>query len=502
MLMKYFFLTVFCLLVTAAVFTRLTAPDMRSDVPVIYWSTDPNPARYEQIDLFHEWLVEQGHTTPDGRPMVELRVDTASGPTDKKIIQGVSGVASDIMDAEPNYFSSIGLIADVTYEAHQLGFDMSATYAALEHMLMVDDRQYGFPCNVGVLAFWVNRDTFERHGMEPPPREWDTERFERIGREFVRNANPPDERQTVFFSNAASGWTGLRLIRVMKRDLGSDRFNETLTRSTLGDGGLAGALERIYRWTYEYRIMPSAADEASFATESGYGGAGFSLFLQGNYAMTMTGRWLLIRLREVANPPRVSVSLFPYDHFPNAVIHTRSAVIYAGSPNRDLATLFLAFLASDKYNESIVRTPDALPPNPRMTRTEEFLRPADFPNEWGAHEVPAEAAETIAIITSLSPYVPAAVVDREINRALQSVMADLLTPEAAAQLAEQRINEEIDRTLRESASLRERYERDSEIQRRIDARRAAGEPVPLEWIRNPFHRRYYAHMGWLEDVEP
>ena len=499
--MKYFFSIVFGALVIAAVVTRLTAPDMRSDVPVLYWATGLNPARYEQVDLFHEWLVEQGYTTADGRPMLELRLDTAGGAADKRIIQGVSGVAADIMDAaEPSHFASIGICADVTEAAQRLGFDMSATYPALEDMLTADGRQYGFPCNVGTVAFWANGDTFARYGMDPPPPRWDVQTFERMGREFVRRANPPGRRQTIFFAGAPGGWVGLNLLRVMMRDQGFDSFNETLTRCTLGAGGLALALERIHRWTYDYRLFPTAADEASFAAESAFGFAGYSLFMQGNYAMLMTGRWLLILMREAERPPRVSVALFPYDDFPNSIMHARAAVVYEGGPNKALAALFLAFLASDKYNESIVRTPDALPPNPRWTHTEAYRRPAAFPNEWGAHEVPAAAAETIAIGPTISPYVSSAVVDREMTRALQAVMANLLSPEEAAREAEQRVHAAMVQTLRESGTLRARHEGDADIQRTIDARRTAGDPVARASLRNPFYRRYYAHRGWLEDA--
>ena len=37
-----------------------------------------------------------------------------------------------------------------------------------------------------------------------------------------------------------------------------------------------------------------------------------------------------------------------------------------------------------------------------------------------------------------------------------------------------------------------------ETQDMIDARRARGEKVPLAWITNPFHRRYYMEMGGAE----
>ena len=54
--MKRLFLICFLSLATAGMITRLTEPDMGSEVPVIYWATDANPARIEQVDKFHKWF--------------------------------------------------------------------------------------------------------------------------------------------------------------------------------------------------------------------------------------------------------------------------------------------------------------------------------------------------------------------------------------------------------------------------------------------------------------
>lgn len=40
---------------------------------------------------------------------------------------------------------------------------------------------------------------------------------------------------------------------------------------------------------------------------------------------------------------------------------------------------------------------------------------------------------------------------------------------------------------------------DVALQRAIDARKEAGEPIPVSWIKNPYYLRYYAHLGELLD---
>ncbi|MEX2607972.1 MAG: hypothetical protein WD708_11565 [Kiritimatiellia bacterium] len=86
---------------------------------------------------------------------------------------------------------------------------------------------------------------------------------------------------------------------------------------------------------------------------------------------------------------------------------------------------------------------------------------------------------------------------RSLIRAQDEVMAGRSTPEAAAADAANRINDDIQRTLSQREDLRLTHEKMTAVQQKIDAARGAGEPVPLDWITNPFHRAYYAHQGWL-----
>lgn len=499
--MKYLFACILLALIAASVLTKTTEPDLRTDVPVLYWISDPNPLRAEQIRLFHEWLVASGHTTPDGKPCIELRLDSSNRGANKQLIQGVSGVAGDIMDCDIVEFQGYGLLADVTDAARKYGYDMSHTHRALAPLLTVDGRQYGFPCNVWVMNYWVNVDTFKRYGMDPPPGEWDFETFERIGKEFMKRANPRGKRRTVFFSTSAFGWKTNFLVPIMLRTQGLSIFNETMTRCVLDDERYARVLALLKKWTYEDHILPTAADEASFSAEAGYGGSEFSLFMHGHYGMIPIGRWLLIKVRQAAHRPRLAVSRVPCEDFPNTTIATRAAGVYVGSPHRAEAALFLAFLASKEYNEHIAEAVDSQTPDPRYMRAEHILRPPGHRNEWGCHEAALEAADTIAIVLRPSPFVPPQVVFRAMRRALEQVMNGSATPTEAAAEAAQRINDDIGLILRESAALERKHRRACEVQKKIDEYRRRGQPVPLEWIANPYHRRYYVFKGWSEEAK-
>ena len=484
--MKKLFLTALVLLLAASAGTYFTQPQAQSRVPVLHWITGTNPERVRDAVLFHDWLRENGHVTGDGRPIMELRLDTANRNVQKQIIQGVSGVGGDLMDlvggGQLRYFHEMGLLEDVTEEADRMGFDTSRTFDAVVPDITIDGRQYMFPCNISAHLLWTNKDTFARYNQPLPPRRWTFETFEEMGRRFVEAANPPGEHQTVFYLSHLE-------TRTVYRSLGLSAFNETLTRCTFDDPRFAEALATLYRWTYDYGILPSAADKESFSTEAGFGGAIVQLFNSGNYAMFPMGRYALVQLREFGDLDLGLVEP-PYGQFPNTRLMCRGAVIYAGGDHRDLAAYFLEFLASESYNMRVVENADALPPNPVYTRTEAFRRPPDPPEEWGCHEPFAWAAEPIAIGGVYSPFVSEQTVRRAEDDALQVVMSELYSPEEAGRRAAERVNDEIQRNLHENPKLQPRYEELLKRQREIDALRAAGRPVPPDWIRNPFLKRY------------
>jgi multiple sugar transport system substrate-binding protein len=493
------------LLSLAGVALNRSLPDTSSPVPVIYWVTDANPARDEQVRLFHAWLAK------NNLPRVELRLDTSNNDDTKKIIQGVSGVGGDIMDlytgSTMRYYQAIGLLKDVTDAAQAKGFDLSRTYPTVAPEITVEQEngelhQYMFPCNVVATLYFVNKETLAAAGItEIPPVRWTAAEFERWGKRFVAAANKPGARQRSFWVDAVDPIP-------LYRGAGASELNETCTAAAIDDARVAESYRLIYRWTFVDRLIPSSADHQSFSASSGYGGSTPQLFNNGTCALLLGGRHLFIQFREfdkgraARGEPLMNLAAVEPPFFegglPNIAVGTRAASVYAGSDNQDAAVNFLAFLASEDYNMQVVRDGDSLPPNPRYAETEAFLRPPDHLNEWGVHEVFATAATDIAIGGSYSPFILPRVVVRETSRALDEVMNDRLAPEEALRQANDRINQGIARTLAENPKLRPQYEKLVDLQKQIEAARAQGRKVPKEWLKNPLHRAYYQFKGWSE----
>jgi len=123
----------------------------------------------------------------------------------------------------------------------------------------------------------------------------------------------------------------------------------------------------------------------------------------------------------------------------------------------------------------------------------------NYKEEWGCHEAFSGALAEIAIPGSSSPFVLNAVAQRKIGDAADGYMSHKIdTPEEVATLMADTVNEEIQRTLMEDPRKAASHAHWSEVQKKIDERRAAGEKVPLAWITNPFHRAYYLAKGWVE----
>jgi multiple sugar transport system substrate-binding protein len=521
--MKHLFLLTLLVLAASTIGTVRHMPEQQSEVPVIYWVTDPNPARVEQVRTFHEWLVKNGYTREDDptKPCVELEIDSANNDISKRIIQCVSRVGGDIMDfwspsGDMSYFNDMGLVEDVTEVGIRLGFDPSQTWPSMESEITLPDgkggrRQYMFPCNVATSQLWVNCETFRRFGLEVPPARWTFDEFERRGKEFVEVANRGLSQREFFFSASVD-------LERMYRSLGLSKYNETLTRCTLDDPRYVRVLKLLDQWTYEDRILPTDDEIRSFETAASYTGPVMALFNEGNFAMFKMGRYALIQLRKYGSLD-LSVSEIPHGGYPNIEAATRSAAIYKGSQHKELAALFLKFLASEDYNAQIVADADAHPPNPRYAETDAFNRPPDHPNEWVVHARFAEGLRTISIGSVFSPYVAPRAVTRLIQQYVDEIKTRETSPEQCAQDTAKAVNREMERTLDENPGLRDRYREAVERQKKIDkmigvwreidrleaqnkpvndALRKRAKKIPLDLIGNAFYRRYYADKGWAE----
>jgi len=490
--LKTLFAVVLLILAVVSAATYLSLPGQKGDDPVLTWVVTSDPIRLSQVELFKEWLEENGY------PSIDLRIDTVarSKEAEKNVIQGVAGVAGDLLNCgsgQVGLYESVGMLADLTDVAQEMGFDESVTYPSVRPLLKVNGRQYGFPRNVGVRMSFVNVEAFERVGLSVPPDIWTFDEFERRGMAYIQASNVPGEHQTVYFTSSLA-----YIDRIMyARSMGGDWYNETMTRSGLDNPIFEEVYEMIYRWINELRIVPTLAARQALSSDTGSGvtRADMHLFSKGNLGLITAGRWAVMHFRLVG-PYKLSVCEIPYKEFRNTLMMSGVGAVYEGSKHKELAYYFMKFYASEKYNRQIIENGDGLPPVPRFTKTEAFSRPPKHPNEWGVHDRILKMATEIAIPISSSPYVLDSYSRRQEDSSFDKAIAGRSSVKEALKLAARVVNEDIKRKVGESPELRLIYEQGIDDQKKIERLRKEGKPVPLELIPNPFYRRYYVEKGW------
>lgn len=497
--MKYLFVIGAVLFVLASVGTRLSFPGSGDGPAVLYWVTDPSPARDAHTNGFVDWQVEHGHVDADGQPLAKAVVDPNNGSQDKIVVQGVAGVGSDIIDTrwgrQLRLFEAVGILKDTTEIAKERGFSTADTWAAAEPEITIDGRQFMYPCNVAVRLLWVNSAMFDSLGIPEPQGVWDYGEFEKTGLEFLKRARQANPGEAVFFCDDVP-------LELMYRSLGVSIFNETLTACDFNDPRYIKTLERRYRWIYELGLMPSPEDKASVAAEGSWGGLSSYLFRDQRLGLLYSGRYMLIQFRQFARegksgPMQLAVVEPPHGGFRNTRTTVRGAGIYTGGKHIEDAHRFVEYLASERYNQMIIDDADALPPNPDFVNRESFLRPPDWPNEWGCHEHFTHAMEATAIAGVYSEFVLSTVAERIAQRFVDDFENGLATAEDAARDTARLIDARIARNLEENPSLQPLFDERVALQKKIDQHLEAGKPIPASWIKNPFYKRYYSARGML-----
>lgn len=488
--MKWIILGVFATLGLLSFAVSLSRKSPTSSQQPIFISGSSGPEMAERLDDFRTWLATRGE------PPIPLQLDAVNSGMNKIIMQGVSGMAADILQANSSadlgYYASIGLIADLGPYATRGAYTPGRFLPAIRDELVVDGVQYGSPASIYLLITYVNHDTFKDLGLEPPPARMTWEDFERRGKEFVSRANPPGQKTRRFFINTVN-------TTALRRSLGLDAFNETLTRCTLDDPRNTRVLELIHKWMMVDRLIPTGADMAALTSDGDAGVFGPRLyqFKIGNIAMITGGNYLTPALRRLGNM-NLSVSIPPYAEFPNAILGAQMFTLYAGSKNLEAASRYLEFLQSEEYFQTTLRHGDGIPTTREQAYREEYLRPKEYPNEWGCNEEIVRSVEELGYAYTVNPFVSFGVYNRIDGASIDRYRTGLMTAEEAGKRATMEINDEIALNIQRRPALREKHEKLLLVQTKIEQHRARGEKVPREWITNPFLRAYYESKGWCE----
>lgn len=441
--MKYAFFIALLLFVAAyaAALATLKPPSSPGET-VLRWATDPNPARDRQSAGFAQQYPG-------------LRVVTESGDATRLIVQCATGVGPDLMDIPETTMYSMaqaGLLVPLDDLAREHGFSLDKTYPSIRDALVVDGRQYRFPCNVNVQAVLYNKAIFDDHGVPYPQPDWTWDDFVTTAQAIASNPSRSGKKHI-----PVANWSPHDLLADLFVAHGARYFSEDGLTSQLDSPQAIAAFQQYHDLIFKYRVLPTPEQSAAMSSQGGWGSGGINWFSSGEAAMIIIGRWFTV---QAANFPEIaghlaSVRLPRVPGQPSrGAARTRAAAINALSPHRDEAVKFLTYLASLEYGASIVRDGDSLPPNPALAKDGAALTNKAVPDA-AFHQVFVDAIRDGRPLDS-SPFVDPAQVSRWMMESIGKIENRVLTPEEAARQLAAEVNKTIQRNIEREPALRQR----------------------------------------------
>lgn len=426
------------------------------------WATDDNPARKLQTGSFGGMF-----------PGFEVRVDPGLGSDQTKlIVQCATGTGPDIVDVygqeQMVALVRAGVLMDITDYATELGCAPQNTYPSLQAGLLVDGRQYRYPCNVWANCLIYNKALFADHGIEPPKSGWTWMDFVNVAQQFKDKPAKSGEHHLAFANLSGTGIYGELLAGRQGRAYSPDGLSSALDSTEAIE-----AAQLYHDLLLKYEAIPTARALANMPAQGGWGSGALTLFSQGRAAMMIIGRWYLI---QVPNFPNLKGNLGAVrmprwdENSPmTGLADTRAAGINAQGAHRMDALKFLQYLASEEYGALIVHDGDSLPPNPSLATSGEAMV-NDIEPDPAFHQPFVDAIED-AHPWDVSPFVDPLEVQRWMWETMDKIENQLIQPEEGMRKLAAEVNQRIRRNLEREPALQVRF------------REVTGEEWTPEWWR-------------------
>jgi multiple sugar transport system substrate-binding protein len=457
--MKLFFAIV--LACVAALFAGMVAT-LPPKTQALRWSTDRNPARDRQAEEF-------------GRMYGGDSVIPDPGDRAKLIVQCATGIGPDLIDIyhaqDMATLVDAGVLLDLTPYAGSMGFGVDKTYPAVRDALMIDGRQYRFPCNVWASCVVYNSRIFAELNVPEPSDDWTWDDFIATGK-LIRERSGG---RTL----AVANWESTFVVKDLLIANGGRMYSADGLHSELASPAAIAAMQRYYDMMHVHKILPTPAEAAAMSSQGGWGSGSITWFSTRKAAMIMLGRWYSV---QVPNYPglgkELSAVLLP--RVPGqplrGVVDSRACGVNAHLPpqRREQALKFLQYLASENYGRIIVNDGDALPPNPDLARDGVALVNAGVPNPR-FHQAFIDAMK-YARPRDISPFIESGPADRWLKERIEQV--ENLDPSKVDGPAEvRRIMQSLAREI--DYQIRVNLERRDSLQKRYE--KVTGRPYTPEW---------------------
>ncbi len=441
--MKGVFLGIFAGLLFLSVVAWQIQPeaDDAGKIPLV-WVSDDNPARREQIALFNRL-----------HPQYSLRLDPNNAGMEKVIVQSLAGVGPDLFDCYDGFqlsaYVKSGIAWDVTEPLAAAGIHPEKdVWPAVFPNILHEGRVYGFPTNTSVNALWINKDLFDAAGVPYPQGPGSWEEFLPLAKRLTRKDEKGRWQHFGFFCD----WYNWPQFVIQ---WGGQIYSDDGTRCVIDSPEAIAGVQFLHDLIYKHHVMPNPAEEATMASQGGWGTGTMALFGAGKAAMALGGRWWLCMLREYEGL-RLGAVACPFGPVKVYRGYGRATLINARSPRREHALEFLKYEAAKPYNDLVNHQADALAPVIRFCYTPEYLHDPEYPEE--DYNAVWRDVMKYGVPDQVSPFINGQRASRILNKQLDLVRQDQKPVADALRTAAREINAEIQKTLERDPSLRRRYE--------------------------------------------
>ncbi|MCH8292835.1 extracellular solute-binding protein [Candidatus Poribacteria bacterium] len=447
--MKHVFALLLLLFVSLYIVAETTLERAKDpEIIRLRWATDPNPARKVQSSLFAEMY-----------PGLDVVVDPGlGGDQTKLIVQCATGTGPDIIDTYNQYqmwgLVQAGLLLDLTEYGTEMKFSPEYTFSTVRDALMVEGRQYRFPCNIDADGVIYNKAIFDDHGVPYPKKDWTYQDFIKTAQQIQNTPSKSGEKHL-----AVAHWSNMRFFQNLLIGHGGRFFSpDGLTSALDSEEGMA-AMRFYDELIHVHKVLPTPAEATAMSSQGGWGSGGINWFSSGKAAMIFIGRWYTVQVGHFPEiQPHLGAVPIPRvgDRPPSGFVMCRSSGVNINSPHWREALSFIQYLASPEYSELIVNDGDAIPPNPNRAGKGEDLvnKIMDSPD---FHQPFIDAIHN-GHPFDISPFVDASVITRWLQERLDAVENDILAPEAAMKSLASEINRNIRTNISRRPDLRRKYE--------------------------------------------
>jgi len=387
-----------------------------------------------------------------------IEVTVESGAREKLLVQCATGIGPDIIDVygknQMMTYVSAGILVDLTPFAAKMGFGPEHTYPALTGGLVVDGRQWRFPCNVWANCVIYNRRIFDDHDVAYPKPGWTFDDFVAAGKRIVAGPGRSGEKHL-----AVAHFSPVWMYNDLLTGLGGRYFTPDGLASRLdGKEGLR-AMKLYHDLMHVHKVIPTPAEAAAMSSQGGWATGAIAWFSSQRAAMILIGRWYLCQVVQYPETRKhlAAVQLPGIDgRASSGVTDARGAGINVNSPHRDDALKFIQYLAGRDYGQVIVNDGDSLPPNPNLARNGRDLV-NDIVPDPNFHQPFVDAVGPARPLDA-SPFIDGEQIDRWVLETLQKVENRLLGPEDAVRALAAEINRRIRTNLRRRIDLQRKFE--------------------------------------------